>query len=129
MLQPDEVLTPKLTARLDAWIAAQPEPRPSRDAAIRRLLEEALAGVAAPGGYRATRVGADGPVEEWRGEAKDDAEAAHRLGQHLKTRAEQGGPAAPEDTVTLTRPDGEIVTVAQVREWIGRLTGWKGAAG
>jgi hypothetical protein len=28
--------------RLDAWIAAQPEPRPSRPEAIRRLLAEAL---------------------------------------------------------------------------------------
>jgi hypothetical protein len=27
---------------LDAWIAAQPEPRPSRPEAIRRLLAEAL---------------------------------------------------------------------------------------
>jgi hypothetical protein len=27
---------------LDAWIAAQPEPRPSRPEAIRRLLGEAL---------------------------------------------------------------------------------------
>ena len=80
MLQPEGVLTPKLTERLDAWIAAQPEPRPSRDDAIRRLLEEALAGVDSPGGYLATRVGADGPVEEWSGAAKDDAEAAHRLG-------------------------------------------------
>lgn len=29
---------------LDAWIAAQPEPRPSRPEAIRRLLETALTG-------------------------------------------------------------------------------------
>ena len=28
--------------KLDAWIAAQPEPRPSRPEAIRRLLAEAL---------------------------------------------------------------------------------------
>jgi len=33
---------PSLTASLDAWIAAQPEPRPSRSEAIRRLLAEAL---------------------------------------------------------------------------------------
>jgi hypothetical protein len=31
-----------LTAALDAWIAAQPKPRPSRSEAIRRLLAEAL---------------------------------------------------------------------------------------
>ncbi len=29
-------------ASLDAWIATQPEPRPSRPEAIRRLLAEAL---------------------------------------------------------------------------------------
>ena len=29
--------------RIDAWIAAQPEPRPSRSVAIQRLLAEALA--------------------------------------------------------------------------------------
>jgi hypothetical protein len=29
---------------LDAWIASQPEPRPSRPEAIRRLLAEAFAG-------------------------------------------------------------------------------------
>jgi Arc/MetJ-type ribon-helix-helix transcriptional regulator len=34
---------PELTAKLDAWIAAQPEPRPSRSETIRRLLEKALA--------------------------------------------------------------------------------------
>jgi metal-responsive CopG/Arc/MetJ family transcriptional regulator len=32
----------KLTARIDAWIAEQPEPQPSRSEAIRRLLEQAL---------------------------------------------------------------------------------------
>ena len=31
-----------LSGALDAWIAAQPEPRPSRPEAIRRLLAEAL---------------------------------------------------------------------------------------
>ena len=31
-----------LTTQLDAWIAVQPEPRPSRSEAIRRLLTEAL---------------------------------------------------------------------------------------
>jgi Arc/MetJ-type ribon-helix-helix transcriptional regulator len=33
---------PELTSKLDAWIAAQPEPRPSRSEAIRRLLSAAL---------------------------------------------------------------------------------------
>ena len=32
-----------LRGRLDAWIAEQPEPQPSRSEAIRRLLEIALA--------------------------------------------------------------------------------------
>jgi hypothetical protein len=32
-------------ARLDAWIAAQPEPKPSRPEAIRRLVEKALGDV------------------------------------------------------------------------------------
>jgi hypothetical protein len=31
-----------LSKRIDAWIAAQAEPRPSRPEAIRRLLAEAL---------------------------------------------------------------------------------------
>jgi len=38
---------PSLTAALDSWIAAQPEPRPSRSEAIRRLLAEALGKTAA----------------------------------------------------------------------------------
>jgi hypothetical protein len=33
---------PTLTAELDAWIAAQPDPRPTRSEAIRRLLAKAL---------------------------------------------------------------------------------------
>ena len=33
---------PGLTEKLDAWIAAQPEPKPARSEAIRRLLAEAL---------------------------------------------------------------------------------------
>ena len=37
-------LPPAELARLDAWIAAQPEPRPSRPEAIRRLLDRALSG-------------------------------------------------------------------------------------
>jgi cytochrome c553 len=35
-------LPPSAIASLDAWIAAQPEPRPSRPEAIRRLLAQAL---------------------------------------------------------------------------------------
>ena len=31
-----------LTAAIDAWIASQPDPRPSRPEAIRRLLAEAF---------------------------------------------------------------------------------------
>ena len=31
-----------LGIRIDAWIARQPEPRPSRTEAVRRLLDEAL---------------------------------------------------------------------------------------
>jgi hypothetical protein len=33
----------KELANLDAWIAEQPDPKPSRPEAIRRLIEEALA--------------------------------------------------------------------------------------
>ena len=32
-----------LRERVDAWIAAQPEPQPARSEAIRRLIEQALA--------------------------------------------------------------------------------------
>jgi hypothetical protein len=35
-------LYPELSADLDAWIERQPEPRPSRPEAIRRLLRKAL---------------------------------------------------------------------------------------
>jgi hypothetical protein len=35
-------LYPELEAALDAWIAQQPEPRPSRPEAIRRILKEAF---------------------------------------------------------------------------------------
>jgi hypothetical protein len=35
-LQPDQL------AALDAWIATQPEPKPSRPEAVRRLLAEKL---------------------------------------------------------------------------------------
>src|SRR5215207_6939624 len=34
----------ELNAKLDAWIERQPEPKPSRSEAIRRLLERALMG-------------------------------------------------------------------------------------
>ena len=33
-----------LLDRIDAWIASQPEPRPSRPEAIRRILSDALGG-------------------------------------------------------------------------------------
>jgi metal-responsive CopG/Arc/MetJ family transcriptional regulator len=33
-----------LEAKLDAWIKRQPEPKPSRSEAIRRLLDSALGG-------------------------------------------------------------------------------------
>jgi hypothetical protein len=33
---------PEMMHRLDAWIAEQPEPRPSRSEAIRRIVAEAL---------------------------------------------------------------------------------------
>jgi hypothetical protein len=35
-------LYPELDAALDAWIAKQPEPKPSRPEAIRRILRQAL---------------------------------------------------------------------------------------
>jgi metal-responsive CopG/Arc/MetJ family transcriptional regulator len=34
----------RLLDRLDAWISAQPDPKPSRSEAIRRILEKALKG-------------------------------------------------------------------------------------
>jgi Arc/MetJ-type ribon-helix-helix transcriptional regulator len=40
-------LPSSLAASLDTWMASQPEPRPSRSEAIRRLLAEALAREAA----------------------------------------------------------------------------------
>jgi hypothetical protein len=40
-------LPPLAISSLDAWIAARPEPRPSRPEAIRRILGEALAKPAA----------------------------------------------------------------------------------
>jgi hypothetical protein len=41
-LQFNAMLRPEMAAAIDAWIAEQPEPRPSRPEAIRRLLTEAL---------------------------------------------------------------------------------------
>jgi len=41
-LQFNAMLRPEMAAAIDDWIAAQPEPRPSRPEAIRRLLAEAL---------------------------------------------------------------------------------------
>ena len=35
----------ELEAEIDAWIAQQPDPRPSKPEAIRRLLKGALSGV------------------------------------------------------------------------------------
>jgi hypothetical protein len=34
----------ELEAKLEAWIKAQPEPRPTKSEAMRRLLEQALGG-------------------------------------------------------------------------------------
>ncbi len=131
-------LTRPAVDALDAWIAAQPEPRPSRPEAIRRLLAEALGHrvaelaisdetvAARPSAYRAIRVAGGRTVDEWQGRVTDDESAAHRLGQHLKTKLDQKVAGyGPDDLVTLTRPDGEIVTVARAREMIERLKGWK----
>jgi hypothetical protein len=41
-LQFNSSFRPEMAARIDAWIAHQPEPRPSRSEAIRRLVEKAL---------------------------------------------------------------------------------------
>jgi Arc/MetJ-type ribon-helix-helix transcriptional regulator len=35
-------MPPELEAKLEAWIKEQPEPRPSKSEAMRRLLESAL---------------------------------------------------------------------------------------
>lgn len=35
-------MPPELEARIDAWIERQPEPKPSRSKAIRRLIEKGL---------------------------------------------------------------------------------------
>jgi hypothetical protein len=41
-IQASIMLQPGLLTRLDAWIARQPEPRPSRPEALRRLATMAL---------------------------------------------------------------------------------------
>jgi hypothetical protein len=41
-------LYPEMQAELDAWIAAQPDPKPSQPEAIRRLMEVALSGQRSP---------------------------------------------------------------------------------
>jgi metal-responsive CopG/Arc/MetJ family transcriptional regulator len=35
-------MPPELEAKIDAWIDRQPEPKPSRSEAIRRLIENGL---------------------------------------------------------------------------------------
>jgi metal-responsive CopG/Arc/MetJ family transcriptional regulator len=37
-------MPPELEAAIDAWMERQPEPKPSRSEAIRRLIESGLAG-------------------------------------------------------------------------------------
>jgi hypothetical protein len=41
-LQFNASFRPEVAAQIDTWIARQPEPRPSRSEAIRRLVEKAL---------------------------------------------------------------------------------------
>jgi len=52
MLVGVRLLPPNLSA-LDAWIAAHPEPRPSRPEAIRRILSQALGNLADAGSIAA----------------------------------------------------------------------------
>src|SRR5271170_4458415 len=107
-------MPPRDLARLDAWISKQPVPKPSRPEAMRRLVAEALGkpdagSIAAASTYRAIRVSDGRAVDEWQGRAPDDESAAHRLGQHFKTKLDQKAPGyGLDDLVTLTRPDGEI---------------------
>ena len=42
-LQFNAMLRPELAERIDGWIARQPEPKPTRPEAIRRLVEKGLA--------------------------------------------------------------------------------------
>lgn len=54
-------LPPKALSSLDTWIARQPEPRPSRPEAIRRLIEEALS---RPGEQRQSDASLDRQIAE-----------------------------------------------------------------
>ena len=95
---------------------------------LRKSAVEDIKGSGAPPIYRATRVAGRETIAEWQARAPDDEAAAHRLGQHLKTRFEQGSPGyGPDDLITLSRPNGEIVTVARAGELVERLGGWKTA--
>jgi hypothetical protein len=42
-LQFNSSFRPELAEKIDAWISSQPDPKPSRPEAIRRLVEKALA--------------------------------------------------------------------------------------
>ena len=58
----------------------------------------------------------------------EDETAAHRLGRHLKTKADQNAVGnGPEDVVALARPDGKIITVTRAKDLIERLQGRKTA--
>jgi hypothetical protein len=50
-------LSEDLSRRIDAWIAAHPEPRPSRPEAIRRILSQALGNLAGAGLSERLRIG------------------------------------------------------------------------
>jgi hypothetical protein len=41
-LQFNASFRPEIASRIEAWIAAQPDPQPSRSEAIRRLVEKGL---------------------------------------------------------------------------------------
>ncbi len=56
-------LLPPITTALDAWIAAQPEPRPSRPEAIRLALKDWLTGLGLLHGDKDARVKANRGVE------------------------------------------------------------------
>ena len=95
---------------------------------LRKSAVEDIEGSGAMPVYSATRVAGHETIAQWQGRAPDDEAAAHRLGQHLRTRFEQGSPGyGPDDLITLSRPNGEIVTVARAGELIERLRGWKTA--
>jgi len=94
---------------------------------LRKAPAKPGAKASAPAPYIATRISAQGEaLNEWQGRATNDEAAAHRLAQHLKTKIEQNAPGySPDDMVTLTRPNGEIVTVVRAIELVERLKGWK----